>query len=109
MMLTQNKFKTAGESYANFFDLETDFKLEEVGRYNLAPSKIFPKISRDVLTADQQSTLDQILHHMRCTWSKKFKIKVRTGNSSIKKKRPRTEDPSKSSLPHKNVKAEETS
>ena len=101
--------KTAGESYANFFDLETDLKLEEDGRYNLAPSTIFPTISRDDLTADQQSTLDQILNYMRCTWSKKFKIKVRTGNSGTKKKRPRTEDPSKTSPPHKNVKAEKTS
>ena len=101
--------KAAGESYANFFDIETDLKLEDDGRYNLAPSLIFPTVTRDNLSPDQQSTLDQILNYMRCSWSKKFKIKVRTGNSNTKKKRSHTHETTNASPPHQKVKVEKSS
>ena len=35
------QIKTAGKSYANFFDLETDLKLEDDGKYNLSPPLFF--------------------------------------------------------------------
>ena len=94
-----------GESYASVLDLEKDLKLEEDGSYNLSPSTIFPTLSREDLTGDQVAILDQILSFMSEILSKKLKTKIRTGNSGTKKKRSHTDDPSKMSPPHKNIKA----